>query len=107
MLKKEPPNHLCHSDFSLAELAYDGEESKMDIIDRQLQFRDLTEKEIESFNIEKASIFGDLECIQFTNYKPQNAKTPVKMDQNSFSGTFALIDDKIYQIAVKNNNNTN
>ena len=29
------------------------------------------------------------------------------MDQNSFTGTFALIDDKIYQIAVKNNNNTN
>lgn len=34
MLKREPPNHLYHSEFSLAELAYDGEESKLDLLDR-------------------------------------------------------------------------
>ena len=67
MLKREPPNHLNHSEFSLAELAYDGEESKLELLDRQLQFRDLTEREIESFNIEKASIFGELVCIQIQN----------------------------------------
>jgi hypothetical protein len=97
MLKREPPNHLYHSEFSLAELAYDGEESKLELLDRQLQFRDLTEREIDSFNIEKASIFGELVCIQIPNYRPSNAKKPVPMDQiSSFIGTFALIDDKIY-----------
>ena len=108
MLTREPPNFLCQTDFSLAELAYDGEESKMDILDRHLQFRDLTDKEIESFNIEAASIFGELVCIQIPNSNGPSANNPVQMDQNSFIGTFALIDEKIYQIAIKfNNNNTN
>ena len=70
MLKKEPPNFLCNSEFSLAELAYDDSESKKDILDRNLEFRDLTEKEIESFNIEAATILGELVCINLPNLIP-------------------------------------
>ena len=60
MLKKEPDHFLRNTDFSFAEIAYDGSDNEIDSKWRDLIFRDVTEQEISSFNLESASIVGEL-----------------------------------------------
>jgi hypothetical protein len=100
MLKKEPDNYLANTEFSLADIAYDGSDNYTDSKEKDLVFRDLTEKELKDFNLESASIVGELFLYGNNNqggklngfkHTERTSDTRIQM-----SCTFALIDDKLY-----------